>query len=123
MRVIIAGTRTITDMRVLEKAIADSRFQITEVVSGRARGADALGEIFAFKHGLPLTTYHANWEGHGKYAGPMRNETMARNADALIALWDGSSKGTAHMTNIARHKGLAVYIHKVQPPSTENPKP
>ena len=47
MRVIVAGSRGITDPNVVATAIAASGFQVTELVSGTARGADQLGEAWA----------------------------------------------------------------------------
>ena len=43
-------------------------------------------------------------------AGPLRNEKMARVADALIAFWDGKSRGTKNMIDLANMKGISVRI-------------
>ena len=110
MEVIIAGSRVIRDMALLERAIMRAGFTITTVVSGTAQGADRLGEQWASKHGIPVKQFPAQWRKHGHSAGYKRNETMADNADALIALWDGKSRGTKHMIDIARRKGLPVYV-------------
>lgn len=107
MRTIIAGSRGITDYAQLEAAVDASGFHITEVVSGCARGADALGEEYARRRGIPIARYPAKWDEHGRAAGAIRN--VARNADALIALWDGRSKGTAHMISVANRAGLKCY--------------
>lgn len=117
LRVIIAGTRTINAdhpraLEALHAVVAASRFDIGCVVSGGARGADELGERYARWRGLPLQVYPADWRTHGRAAGPIRNEEMARNADALIALWDGESPGTRHMIETARAAGLPVYIRR-----------
>ncbi len=58
--------------------------------------------------------YPAAWDTYGLKAGYIRNEEMADNADALIAIWDGKSRGTKHMIDIATRKGLRVYIHEVK---------
>ena len=50
---------------------------------------------------------------YGKRAGVRRNEEMADMADALIAIWDGSSPGTKHMIEVARRRGLKIYVHNV----------
>lgn len=100
MKVIIAGSRTITDEKVLFKALRECEFEITEVVSGGARGADKLGENHAACLGIELKIFPANWDEHGKKAGYLRNKEMGEYADALIALWDGQSKGTKHMIDI-----------------------
>jgi hypothetical protein len=110
MKTIIAGSRTITDIDVLIEALKTLPWKITEVVSGCARGADALGEAYALAHGLPLTRMPADWERFGRRAGYVRNEAMAQQAQALVALWDGYSVGTQHMIRIAEHRGLKVHV-------------
>jgi hypothetical protein len=91
-------------------AIAECQFPIATVVSGGAKGVDALGERYAVEMNLPLHIYEADWEQHGRAAGPIRNRKMAENADALIAIWDGKSKGTKNMIETAEKKGLLVYV-------------
>lgn len=113
LRTIIAGSRSVDSMRVVEEAVARSGFSVSEVVSGCARGADRLGEMYAKKTGLPVKRFPADWKGLGRTAGVVRNHAMARYADALIAVWDGRSRGTGHMINIARKRGLRVYVHLV----------
>lgn len=110
VKVIIAGGRDLTDYEVCLRGVEHSGFDITEVVSGHARGADTLGEQFAKQTNLPLKLFPADWSKHGRAAGPIRNNAMAAYADALIALWDGSSKGTRHMIQQARKLGLPVHI-------------
>ena len=85
----------------------------TVVISGTASGADRLGEAWAAKSGVPCERFPADWNRHGKAAGPIRNEQMADHAEALIALWDGASRGTAHMINAANRKGLRVHVHRL----------
>jgi len=97
----------------IREAINRSGFQVTEVVSGRAPGVDRAGEDYALYLGIPVKLYPANWSKHGKSAGYKRNEKMAEYADALIAIWDGKSKGTQHMINIMRGLGKPIYVHKV----------
>ena len=113
MKTIIAGSRGITDYNILLKAIDESKFEITEIVSGGARGADALGEWYASQHNLLIHKFLAEWNKHGKKAGILRNIEMSDNADALIALWDGKSRGTKHMIDQARKKGLSLYVHTI----------
>ena len=79
-------------------------------VSGHASGADSLGEKFAADHNLQCELHPADWERHGRAAGPIRNEEMAEVSDALIAFWDGKSRGTRSMIEIARRKGLQVAV-------------
>lgn len=113
MRTIIAGSRNITSMSIIEKAIDDSGFSISTVISGNARGVDTLGEMWAQEHDIPVQLFPAQWQTLGRSAGYRRNEEMARNADALIACWDGVSKGTKHMIDIAHRYNLKVHVYKV----------
>jgi hypothetical protein len=113
MKVIIAGSREITSYVVVQLAVAGSGFDITEVVSGTARGVDQLGELWAFENDIPVKRFPADWKKYGKSAGYKRNQQMAEYADALIAIWDGKSAGTGHMISIAKMKQLPVYVHNV----------
>ena len=112
MKTIIAGSRGCTDYSILETAIELCPFEVTSVVSGKAPGADTLGEQYAINHNLKLHEYPAMWKMHGKSAGFVRNKQMAENAEALIALWDGISKGTANMIKHARKFKLQVFIYE-----------
>jgi len=119
MKVIIAGSRTITDPLELEKAIKDSGFKnlITEVVCGGANGADRLGRDWAEKQLIPIKYFIPDWKTLGKAAGPMRNSQMATYVGengGLIALWDEKSSGTKDMIRKAERFNLKVYIHLVK---------
>ena len=43
-----------------------------------------------------------------------RNREMAQYADALIAIWDGDSRGTGSMIKLAQQHGLKVYVFTVR---------
>lgn len=113
MKVIIAGSRDFNDYRVLTKAIMKSGLKIEEVVCGMARGVDLLGKQWADQRGIYVKEFPADWNAHGRRAGPIRNAEMAKYADALIAIWDGESKGTANMISQARLKNLKVFVYLV----------
>ncbi len=113
MRTIIAGSRTATSYNDLLAAINVIPWKPTEIISGAARGADMLGERWARENSIPLRRMPANWEKHGKRAGYLRNSEMAEKADALLALWDGKSRGTAHMIDIATRNGLVVSVWRI----------
>ncbi len=115
MKTIIAGSRSIHDRKIVEEAIKASGFTITEVVSGGARGVDAVGECWARDNNIPLKRFLAKWHVQGKRAGPIRNGEMAEYAEALIAIWDGESRGTQDMIVKAKCKGLQVYVYVVGP--------
>jgi hypothetical protein len=120
MRTIIAGGRNITDQKWIDLAVAESKFEITEVVSGTARGADELGEAWAARHNVPVKRMPADWDRLGKSAGYKRNQAMAAYAEALIVVWDGNSKGSGHMLAIAKALNLKVYELVVEVPHVES---
>ena len=114
-RVIIAGGREYNNYDFLRERCdfyLQNKFNEEDViiVSGHAKGADALGERYAQERGLACEQYPADWEKYGRGAGPIRNEQMANVANALIAFWDGQSRGTANMINLAMSKGLKVAV-------------
>lgn len=114
MKIIIAGSREITDYTLVENVARQSGWidGETEIVSGMARGVDALAVEFAKQHDLPLHKFPANWNQYGRAAGMIRNDEMAQFADALIAIWDGRSVGTKGMIDIARSRRLKVIIYR-----------
>ena len=113
-RVIVAGTRYFnspTIMQVtLDHLLSDHQPDEVEIVSGRARGADRMGEAYAKSRGYAVKLFPADWEQYGKSAGYKRNTQMAEYADALVAFWDNQSRGTFHMINIARDLGLPTEV-------------
>lgn len=114
-RVIIAGGRDFNNYALLKNKCDNILAEKATthhiiIVSGAARGADSLGEKYAQEHSYIIKKYPADWNTHGKAAGPIRNAQMANSADALIAFWDGKSHGTKSMINIARSKGLFVRV-------------
>jgi len=111
LKTIIAGSRAITDPAVLDDAISASSFDITEVVSGTAPGVDSLAETWAAQNGIPVKQFPADWNRYGRKAGPIRNTEMAGYAEALIAVWDGRSKGSRNIIQLARRRGLKVFVY------------
>lgn len=110
MRTIIAGSRTISDKALVRKAIADSGFIITEIISGCARGVDSIAiEIADEDPATPIKLYPVDWDRYGSGAGPIRNEKMAKYANALILVWDGKSKGSADMLKRAITYRLKIH--------------
>ena len=113
-KIIVAGSRSFNDYGFMCKRLREYLTVNNDgdwtIISGHAKGADSLGETFAKEHGLKLEIFHADWNKYGKSAGYIRNEKMAKNADTLIAFWDGKSKGTKHMIDIALDKGLEVHV-------------
>ncbi len=109
MKTIIAGSRQIEDAEALEKTIADSGFEVSEVVSGTCRGVDVMGEEWARSRDIPVKPFPADWLTHGRIAGELRNRDMAQYADQLILLWDGKSPGASCMLREANKAGIKVH--------------
>ena len=115
MRTIIAGSRTFTNYELFHKHMLKELPRITTIISGGAYGVDYLGECLAKAYSIPLEIYKAEWDKYGKSAGYKRNQLMANKADSLIAWWDGESKGTKHMIDIALKLQLQVIVFYIQP--------
>lgn len=124
MRIIIVGGRDFNDYKLLEEKCIDilyntenlfkDRNETIEIISGTARGADSLGERFAYNYKLKLKKFPADWNTYGKSAGYRRNSDMAiyakQDNGVLIAFWDEKSKGTKHMIDLANKNNLRVFI-------------
>ena len=112
MKIIIAGSRSVTDYKTVEKfiTITHSAVVLDEIVSGCALGVDKFGEQYAKQGGIPVAKFPANWGEHGKSAGFIRNKQMADYADALIAIWNGESRGTKHMIDTMLSSKKPVFV-------------
>lgn len=140
VRIIIAGGRDFDDYKLLVESVNNILFDLecrnTETgigngsrinekhkikfISGMAKGADKLGELFAKERGYRVCAFPADWNKHGRIAGFIRNEQMAVYASekheefesygVLIAFWDGQSKGTKNMIDNANKYGLEVHV-------------
>lgn len=113
MKVIIAGSRGVKDYATVLNAITDSQLKISCVLCGEAAGVDTLGKQWAEENGVTVQSFKPNWKKYGRGAGYATNKEMVDIADALIAIWDGKSKGTSHVINAARKKGITVVVFQV----------
>ena len=133
MKVIVAGSRHITDYQLVSQVISNTlakyNIQITEIVSGCAAGPDTLGEQWALENGVRVEPFEALWDDltipgavikrnkwgkeYNVLAGYQRNERMAEYGDVLIAIWDGKSHGTKDMIDRAKKHGLFVLEYKI----------
>lgn len=118
MKTIISGSRSITNPQHIIDAVKASGFEITEVVSGGARGVDTMGEDWALKNKINVQTFIPRWEV-GKWAGLARNKDMANYAEACIVIWSGKSPGSRNMIKTAHDKGLKVYVHLIKEETDE----
>ena len=117
-RIIVAGGRDFNNYDLLSETLDAVLKRYTDsetiIVTGCCRGADALGEHYAKEHGIPVKRFPADWLQYGKAAGPIRNREMAEYASegegVLVAFWDGKSRGTKNMIDMAFKYGLDVHV-------------
>ena len=125
LRIIIAGTRSFDNFYVLTRNIDNYLYKLVldkvitdkemiKFISGTAKGADQLGEQYAKACGCEIVRFYPDWDKYGKSAGYIRNKEMAKYASektgVLFAFWDGESKGTKHMIDLAYQYELDVHV-------------
>ena len=114
LNLIIAGSRDITNtdyiLDRIQHYLQNYKEDNITILSGNARGIDKIGELYAKNHNIKCNIYPADWTTFGKSAGYKRNITMSKNANSLLAFWNGQSKGTKHMIDIAKQNNLKVKI-------------
>jgi len=110
MKTIIAGSRDIYDVELIDKESVALPWKITEVISGGDKGVDKSGETFAILYKIPTKIFPADRCKYGKSAEYIRNADMAIYADALLAIWDGKSKRTKHIIDCAIQGGLIIKV-------------
>lgn len=120
-KVIIAGSRGYKQRLEFDLKLHEifHKYNITptEIVSGGAIGPDKMAIEFAIQSNIPYREFKPAWKLLGRSAGFIRNEDMARYVfpnGILIVFWDGRSKGTKHMINIAERKKIKTYVVNVK---------
>ena len=102
LKIAIIGSRSFNDYELVKSTLDPVKDRIEFIVSGGARGADKLGEVYAEENNIKTKIYLPNWDEHGKAAGFIRNKQIVENADIIIIYWDGESKGSKSSINIAK---------------------
>lgn len=124
MRVAIVGSRNIEYDTIKERAYALLCRHIpanaTEIVSGGAVGIDTLAEIYAKQNGLPMKIFKPDYARYGKRAPLMRNDEIVDYAQYVLAIWDGSSHGTAYTVATCIQKGVPVKVVSIDEDTTES---
>jgi cephalosporin hydroxylase len=109
-RVLVCGGRDYQD-RAAVFGVLDGLHRVTPisaVISGMARGADALGAEWAKEQRVELAAYPADWTGHGRSAGPIRNRQMLAEAKPDLVVAFPGGRGTADMISISEKAGVPV---------------
>ena len=88
---------------------------VTAIVSGGAKGVDTLAEKYAKKHDLGIIVFRPRYDLYPPKLAPLkRNYTIVDNADAVIAIWDGVSRGTKFTMDYARKQGKLIHVEIVK---------
>lgn len=106
MRVAVIGSRTLTNID-LEKYLPPD---VTEIVSGGARGIDSIARAYALSHNIPLREFLPEYEKYGRRAPLVRNDLIVENCDLLLAFWDGVSTGTMYTVRKCRQKNVPAKV-------------
>lgn len=123
MRLIIAGSRTLkVPYDLVDLLVEQFSLSPTEIVSGGAKGIDKCAEEYGdYLQGIATKkVFPADWNAHGKAAGPIRNKQMAEYADALLLIWDGTSVGSANMKYNMAKLGKPIYEVILKAPVKES---
>jgi len=110
MRIAIVGSRTFKNYNLLTDIMHRFTGEISNIISGGAKGADSLGEEYANFWQIKFTVFRPNWTRHGKSAGFVRNQQIVNACDMVIAFWDGISKGTKDTIDKARVAKKPTFI-------------
>ena len=112
MKIAVIGSRNLV-VRDLERYLPP---ETTEIVSGGARGIDACAREYALSHGLKLTEFLPEYNRYGKGAPLRRNLQIIDYADAVIAFWDGQSRGTKYVIEQCRQREINVTVSIIKRP-------
>ena len=117
LRIAVAGSRFYNDYNSAKVFIKECLSEIENnniiFVSGGCRGADSPGERFAIENSYPLYIHKPLWNKFGKAAGLKRNNEIAQKCDIIICFWDGESRGTNSMINLAKKYDKKLYIKTI----------
>ena len=115
VRVLVCGSRYLCGQDSLAvfdglNAIDEQMGEVTTIISGGAKGADSIAEKYAINHGIEFLEFKADWEKHGKAAGPIRNKQMLVEGKPDVVLAVGTNgPGTKNMIKQAyKVDGLEV---------------
>jgi hypothetical protein len=108
MRLLICGGRDFRDRDFLNAALAEFRNVVSAVITGGAPGADSLAFDWAHENGFALERYMADWQTHGRAAGPIRNQRMLDEGKPDVVDAFAGGRGTADMVRRAKEAGVQV---------------
>ncbi len=106
MRVLVCGGRDYSDAETVRQSL--DMVRATTIITGGARGADELGLKEASRRGTASMVFCADWQKHGKVAGPIRNQQMLDEGKPDLVMAFPGGRGTADMVRRAKNAGVPV---------------
>jgi len=116
MKVLVCGSRHFNDYSRLSQTLESMvRPEWKTIIHGGAKGADSLGGLWGEANKFEVEVYPADWNTHGKAAGPVRNIRMLKEGkpDFVVAFLAPNSRGTKHMISIAQEAGVPVKVIEI----------
>ena len=108
MKIAIVGSRGLKiTAEELERCLPEN---VTEIISGGARGTDRCARAYARLRGLPLTESLPDYAAYGRSAPLRRNREIVARADLVLAFWDGFSRGTRFVLEQCKKSGKPVKV-------------
>jgi YspA, cpYpsA-related SLOG family len=111
MRVLVTGGRNYSDRSAVDRVLDSIHMErgISVLIHGGAAGADELASEWAYDSGIVESAFPANWDKHGRAAGPIRNKQMLVEGKPDLVVAFPGGKGTQNMVRQARDSGVEVY--------------
>ena len=106
MKLAIVGSRNLHITDLEHYITAD----VTEIVSGGAKGIDSSAHVFATSKGIPLKEFLPDYNKYGRSAPIIRNKEIVDYSDAVLAFWDGNSKGTKSVIDYCKKQNKPLRI-------------
>lgn len=106
MKLAVIGSRNLNIVNLSEYLPKN----VTEIVSGGARGIDTCAREYAFANNIKLMEFLPKYEKYGRAAPLYRNLQTIDYADEVFAFWDGKSRGTAFVIKHCRSKNKKVTV-------------
>ena len=111
MKLAIIGSRTLKQSDVLELITKTLQgLHVSEIITGGANGVDSIAEHYARQNNIKCKIFYPVYAVHGKRAPLIRNNEIVKNCDILLAIWDGTSTGTAYTLGKAKREGKKVIV-------------
>lgn len=107
MKVAVIGSRNLV-VPDLQNYLPED---VTEIVSGGARGIDRCAREYALTHRIKLTEFLPEYSRYGRIAPLKRNLQIVDYSDAVIAFWDGKSSGTKNVIDICKSRNVRISVH------------